>query len=127
VPPERRLLLVGAGHAHLHLVRQAFRLARVGYRTTLVAPRWFDCSGAASSVAAGDRDPGEGRIDVAALTRHRPLDHRRGLVTDVDPMTRTATLDDGARHEWDLVSLNIGSVVDLTSDGSSPGCAGPDG
>lgn len=120
MPPERRLLLVGAGHAHLHLVRNAARLARAGYRTTLVAPEWFDYSGAASGIAAGDRDPGEGRIHVAALARSRPLDHREGLVTAVDLASRTATTDDGALVEWDLVSFNIGSVASVhpTSAGS---------
>ncbi|GAB3038329.1 pyridine nucleotide-disulfide oxidoreductase [Nocardioides flavus (ex Wang et al. 2016)] len=113
MPPERRLLLVGAGHAHLHLLRHASRLDAAGYRTTLVAPARFDYSGAASGIAAGGRDPAEGRIDVAALARHGPVDHRAGRVTDVDLTTRTATTDDGTRLDWDLVSFNIGSVVDV--------------
>ena len=113
MPPERRLLLVGAGHAHLHLVRQATRLARAGYRTTLVAPAWFDYSGAASGIAAGGRDPGDGRIDVAALALDGPVEHLQGLVTAVDLAARTATTDSGALIEWDLVSFNIGSVADV--------------
>ncbi len=113
MPAEQRLLLVGAGHAHLHLVRNAARLARAGYRITLVAPEWFDYSGAASGVAAGGRDPAEGRIDVAALAGRHRVDHRRGLVTAVDPVARRATTDDGALVEWDLVSFNIGSVADV--------------
>ncbi|MGD9961893.1 NAD(P)/FAD-dependent oxidoreductase [Nocardioides sp.] len=110
--PERRLLLVGAGHAHLHLLRHASRLAAAGYRTTLVAPARFDYSGTASGIAAGGRDPAEGRLDVAALACHH-VDHRHGLVTAVDPVARTATADDGSRHEWDVVSFNIGSVADV--------------
>ena len=113
MPPERRLLLVGAGHAHLHLVRHADRLARAGYRTTLVAPEWFDYSGAASGIAASGRDPRDGRIDVAALARSGPVEHRQGRVTAVDLAARTATTDDGALVEWDLVSFNIGSVADV--------------
>ncbi len=113
MPPERRLLLVGAGHAHLHLVHQATRLARAGYRTTLVAPAWFDYSGAASGIAAGGRDPGDGRIDVAALALDSPIEHLQGLVTAVDLAARTATTDSGAVIEWDLVSFNIGSVADV--------------
>ncbi len=113
MPPERHLLLVGAGHAHLHLVRNAARLADAGYRITLVAPAGFDYSGAASGIAAGDRDPGDGSIDVVALARDRPLEHRRGLVTAVDLAARTATTDDGSLVEWDLVSFNIGSVADV--------------
>lgn len=113
MPAEQRLLLVGAGHAHLHLVRHAGRLARAGYRTTLVAPASFDYSGAASSTATGGRDREDGRIDVAALARTGPAEHRPGVVTAVDPVARTAIADDGAVIEWDVMSLNIGSVADL--------------
>ncbi len=111
MPAERRLLLVGAGHAHLHLLRHAHELDRAGYRTTLVAPRWFDYSGVASAVAAGDLDPAEGRVDVAALTRGTSVDHRHGRVAEVDPVARTATTDDGSQVAWDVVSFNIGSVA----------------
>ncbi len=113
MPPERRLVLVGAGHAHLHLLRHASRLARAGYRTTLVAPPWFDYSGAASAIAAGGRDPAAGRIDVTALARSGAVAHRPGLVTDVDPAARTVTTEDGSRLGWDLLSLNVGSVASV--------------
>lgn len=113
MPPERRLLLVGAGHAHLHLLRHASRLDAAGYRTTLVAPARFDYSGTASGIAAGGRDPAEGGIDVAALVRHLPVDHRKGVVTALDPVTRTATTDGGSLLEWDVASFNIGSVASV--------------
>lgn len=119
MPTERRLLLVGAGHAHLHLLRHASRLEAAGYRTTLVAPAWFDYSGAASGIAASGRDPAEGRLDVAALARRNQVDHRQGLIVEVDPLARTATADDGARLGWDVVSFNIGSVAGL-----DPGAGG---
>ncbi len=111
MPPERRLVLVGAGHAHLFLLRNADRLARAGYRTTLVAPRWFDYSGVASAVAAGCRNQAEGRIDVAALARAGGVDHRRCRVIAVDPAARTVTGDDGTEVGWDVVSFNVGSVA----------------
>lgn len=108
---ERRLLLVGAGHAHLHLLRHADRLAGAGYRTTLVAPRWFDYSGVAAAVATGGLNPAAGRIDVSALARAGAVEHLPCLVVDVDPETRTVTTDDGRRLDWDVVSFNIGSVT----------------
>ncbi len=103
-------MLVGAGHAHLHLLKHADRLARAGYRITLVAPRWFDYSGAASAIAAAGRDLAEGRIDVGTLARGS-VEHRQAVATDLEPGARTVTLDDGATIEWDVVSLNIGSVA----------------
>lgn len=111
MPPERRLVLVGAGHAHLHLVRNAARLAGASYRTTLVAPSRFDYSGAAAAIAAGGRSPGEGRIDVAAIAREHSLEHHSGLALAVDPAARTVTTQDGSRIDWDVVSFNIGSIA----------------
>lgn len=110
MPAEPRLLLVGAGHAHLHLLRHAGRLAGAGYRVTLVAPGRFDYSGVAASVAAGGADPAAGRIDVAALVHHG-VEHVPATVTALDPASRTATLRDGSRLPWDVVSLNVGSVA----------------
>ncbi len=110
MPAERRLLLVGAGHAHLHLLKNASRLAHVGYQVTLVAPRWFDYSGTASATAVSGRDHAEGRIDVAALTRGR-LDHLEALVSDFDLTARTVGTDRETTLAWDVVSFNIGSVA----------------
>lgn len=119
--PARHLLLVGSGHAHLHLVRQAHQLAEAGYRVTLLAPRWFDYSGSASAIAASGRDPGSGRLDVAALARGR-VEHVVGVATAVDLAARTVLTDDpGATHHWDVVSFNIGSVAR-----EIPGSAVPD-
>lgn len=112
MPPERRLVLVGAGHAHLHLIDQAERLHQAGFGVTVIAPRWFDYSGTASSIAAGGRDPSEGRIDVAALT-HGRIEHHQATVTAIDPNAGTVTIggDPQQTIEWDVLSLNIGSVA----------------
>ncbi len=69
----------------------------------------------ASAIAAGGRDPAEGRIDVAALARGGAVDHRQGHVSGVDPAARTVTLADGTQIAWDVVSFNIGSVASVPS------------
>lgn len=109
---ERHLVLVGAGHAHLHLIGNAEQLQQAGYRITVVAPRWFDYSGTASSIATGRRDPAVGRIDVAALTAGR-IEHRQVRATTVDLATRTVrtSADHAEPITWDVVSVNVGSVA----------------
>lgn len=109
-PGRQRLLLVGAGHAHLHLLDRAAEL-RPHYDLTLVAPRWFHYSGTASAVATGDLPPAAGRVDVAALAAARGVRHLEGRVEDLDPAGRTARTEDGGVVDLDLVSLNLGSVV----------------
>lgn len=108
--PRPTLLLVGAGHAHLHLLDRAAELA-LHYDVVLVAPRWFHYSGTASAVATGDLPASAGRVDVAALAAGRGVRHVVGRVVDLDVAARTARCDDGSALDFDLVSLNLGSVV----------------
>ncbi len=108
----RDLLLVGAGHAHLYVVRHAAALAEAGYRVRLLAPRWFHYSGLASVIAAGDTPPEEGRIDVAALARRAAVAHHDGLLASLHHERRVALADDGTELAYDVLSLNLGSVVE---------------
>ena len=103
-------MLVGCGHTHLHLVKNISHLVAAGYHVTLVGPADFDYSGVASGVATGARPRRVGRIDVAALTRGR-LTHVQDRVAAIDPTTRTVRTEGGATIEWDVVSVNIGSIA----------------
>lgn len=106
-----RLVLVGAGHAHLHLVRQAARLRAAGLEVTLVAPRRFQYSGLASGVLSGALAIDNAEIDVAALAAAFGIRHVPRPVTAIDRKARLLTLAGGAEEPFDLLSLNIGSVV----------------
>lgn len=105
------LLLVGAGHAHLHVVKRARELAAAGYRVRLVAPRWFDYSGVASARAAGALSRDSGRIDVRTLTDVAGVDFHEGTLESLDLDARVAMTADGTRLAYDVLSINVGSVV----------------
>ena len=105
------LLLVGAGHTHLHVVKHAAELRAAGYRVSLLAPRWFHYSGLASAIATGDLPASGGRIDVAALAREAGVRFHDGTLVAMDPGGRVARTGDGSEIGYDVVSLNLGSVV----------------
>lgn len=105
------LLLVGAGHAHLYLVKRARDLLDVGYRVHLLAPRYFDYSGVASARATGVLAEDAGRIDVAALAAGSGVRFHQGTLVGLDPQAQIAVTSDGAQLAYDVLSLNIGSVV----------------
>ena len=105
------LLLVGAGHAHLYVVRHAAELVAAGYRVTLLAPRHFHYSGLASATAAGTVPERDGRIDVAALAQRSGVAFHEGTLASLDRERRLATTADGSEIAYDVLSLNIGSVV----------------
>lgn len=105
------LLLVGAGHAHLYVVQRAKELAAVGYAVQLLAPRFFYYSGVASATAAGVLPNDAGRIDVRALARAGDVNFHDATLECLDPEARIATTSDGVELTYDVVSVNIGSVV----------------
>ncbi len=106
------LLLVGAGHAHLYVVKHAEELAATGYRLRLLAPRFFDYSGVASATAAGVLPRDAGRISVGTLAEAHGVEFHEGTLEDLDLEARIATTSEGARLSYDVLSLNIGSVVE---------------
>jgi len=106
------LLLVGAGHAHLHVVKRAGELAAAGYRVTLLAPRFFNYSGVASATAAGALATDAGRIDVRALAGDFGVEFHEDTLISLDPELRIAITSDGAQLSYDVLSVNIGSVVE---------------
>ncbi|AZI56812.1 hypothetical protein EH165_00115 [Nakamurella antarctica] len=105
------LLLVGAGHAHLYVVKRAKELAGAGYQLHLLAPRYFDYSGVASATAAGALPKNTGRIDVGALAERSGLAFHEGTLVGLDLQKNIAVTSTGGRVSYDVISLNIGSVV----------------
>lgn len=107
----RRLVLIGAGHAHLHLVREADQLRAAGLDVTLIAPRRFQYSGLATGVLSSTLAAEEADIDVATLTAAFGVRHIPRPVTAIDREARVLTLAGNATEPFDLLSLNIGSVA----------------
>ena len=105
------LLLVGAGHAHLHVVKRAAELTAAGYRVHLLAPRFFEYSGVASATAAGSLSRDAGRIDVRALAGVCGVEFHEGWLESLDLQARIAVTSDGVHLGYDVLSVNIGSVT----------------
>ena len=106
-----KLVLVGAGHAHLHLLAQASALRAAGLDLILVAPPEFHYSGLATGVLSGALPSAAARIDVAALAAAHKVDHLQTTVESVDRLARTVRPAQGADLPFDLVSFNVGSTV----------------
>jgi len=105
------LLLLGAGHAHLEVIRQASRLQAAGARITVVSPPIFWYSGLATSVLAGRYTPETNVIDVAELCGRKGVAFVEGEVVSGDLASRRVELADGRTLPYDLLSVNLGSVV----------------
>ena len=115
----RRILLVGAGHAHLAVLRSFAETPVYGARLTLVTPLAKQIySAMLPGVIAGHYRLDEARVDIPALCSRAYVDLVNARVDALELATRRARLDDGAVVEYDAISLNPGSLVDSSLPGA---------
>lgn len=108
----RHVVLVGAGHTNLALVRRARVLRRAGIAVTLVDPDAFWYSGMATPMLGGAVAPARDRIDPAPAAQRRGVRFERARVVGLDLATRTVRLDDGRELAASAVVCNVGSDLD---------------
>lgn len=106
------VVLVGAGHANLVLLRRVRRLRRAGVAVTLVDPSGFWYSGMAAAMLGGTVPPHRDRIDPGPTALHRGVRFLSARVTAIDPEACTVTLDDGRELDATAIVLNVGSDLD---------------
>lgn len=107
---DRKIVAVGAGHAHLHLAQHAAMLARRRISLTLIDPGQFWYSGLATGMLGGQYTAEQDTLDPQPLVE--PAGHFiRGRVASIDLKRRLVMLDDGQRMPFDRLSFNVGSEV----------------
>ncbi len=107
----RRVVLVGAGHAHLHIVAEAAAYAERNVELLLIDPSDFWYSGLATGMLSGEYSADENRLDPAELAAAVGCEFIRSEVQSVDIPEQQLTLGDGRTVTYDWLSLNIGSEV----------------
>lgn len=107
---RRRILLVGAGHAHLETLSQASGVAAAGAELVALSPGPFLYSGLATGVLGGEYPEALDRIDVAALAARGGGRHVAGALRALDLRRGRALLEDGAEIGWDALSIAVGSL-----------------
>ena len=114
---ETRLLLVGAGHVHLEILRRLALEPTPELETTIVSleQRHF-YSGMTPGYLAGQYTAADITSDVQAIARRAGARCVIGCATRLDPATRQVALQDGRTLPYDLVSFDIGSLL-VGSDG----------
>lgn len=113
----KRLLLIGAGHAHAlvldawrHLVANDPLLADV--ELVLVAPvTHAPYSGMIPGWLAGKYRFDETVVDFTALCKRARAKLICAELAELDPDTSTVWLSDGQRLSYDWISLNVGSTL----------------
>ena len=115
----KRILLIGAGHAHLAVLRSLREEPLHGARFALATARAKQIySGMLPGVIAGHYRRHEAEIDVARLAEAAYAEFIEGEVVKLDPAQKLVKLADGAELEFDFVSINAGSLVERTLPGA---------
>jgi pyridine nucleotide-disulfide oxidoreductase family protein len=115
----RRLLLAGAGHAHLAVLASLKEEPLRGLRITLVSPLARQLySGMLPGVIAGHYRREEAEIDVAALAERAYVDFRAGAIARFDAKQRSVVLHDGTEIPYDMASFNVGSRIEAALPGA---------
>lgn len=108
------VLLVGAGHAHLGVLRRWARGARPPGRLCLLSAgpaAWY--SGMLPGLLAGRYTPEDCQIDLAPLCQAAGVELLIGEVQALDADARQLVLADGRELGADWLSLNVGADVPM--------------
>jgi pyridine nucleotide-disulfide oxidoreductase family protein len=115
----KRVLLVGAGHAHAWLLGSLAKNPVYGARFTLVSPsRRQLYSAMLPGVIAGHYRRAEAEFDAALLAERAYAEFIAGSVARLDAERRIATLSDGREIGFEIASLNAGSRTEDSVPGS---------
>lgn len=118
--PTRKVVLVGAGHAHLHLAKHAETFRSEGVEVTLVDPGTFWYSGLATGMLGGAYERQEDQVDPAKLIESQGGRFISDRAVGIDRAAQRLTLASGDALAYDAVSFNVGSRVPIeTLDGAT--------
>lgn len=108
---ERHLVLAGAGHCHLEVLGHLEQYLRRGCRVTLISPGNFWYSGMGPGALSRMYPPETVCVDTAALVREGGGQYIKDIVRRIDAGNKLVELGSGMRIPYDLLSLNVGSLV----------------
>jgi pyridine nucleotide-disulfide oxidoreductase family protein len=107
---SKQLVLLGAGHAHVHLLKTWAQNSSPDTKLTLVTPyaRTF-YSGMVPGFIAGHYTLGQCQIDVPPLVAASGAQWRQAFATGIDAKHRRVTLSDGESLAYDVLSVDTGA------------------
>lgn len=118
----KHLVIVGAGHAHLTILKHLQEFKNAGHDVTVVsASALHYYSGMGPGMLSGIYRPEEVRFNVKKMSQDRGAAFMEDKVVKIHPQKREITLQSGGQISYDLMSVNTGSFVPIeAADASRP-------
>lgn len=112
-PARKHLVLIGAGRAHLHVLKGLARQGRGDINVTLVAPHpYYIEAGMLSGYVAGDYRLEEIRTALDALVEASGVHFVPAHVHSLDPNSRRVQLSSGDALPYDVLSIDVEPATD---------------
>lgn len=109
----KRLVLLGGGHAHVHVLAEMAREPMPGVQAVLATPFARQIySGMVPGWIAGHYTLPQCAIALEPLARAAKVELALSAAVALDAKERTVTLADGRVAEYDVLSIDAGSVFD---------------
>jgi pyridine nucleotide-disulfide oxidoreductase family protein len=107
----KRLMLLGGGHAHVHVLQQMAREPLPGVQAVLVTPFARQVySGMVPGLVAGHYAAHECAIALEPLARAARVELALASAAALDAAQRTVTLADGRSAHYDVLSIDVGGT-----------------
>jgi NADH dehydrogenase FAD-containing subunit len=108
----KRLVFIGAGHAHLTAITNLSQYTGDGHTVTVInAGSYHYYSGMGPGLLSGIYTPQEVRFNVKRLTESRGGEFIEDRAITVDPEKQTIQLKNGKTVDYDVLSFNTGSEI----------------
>jgi pyridine nucleotide-disulfide oxidoreductase family protein len=109
----KHLVLLGGGHAHVHVLRAFAEQPLPSARVTFVSPHEaLVYSGMVPGMVAGHYQPEDCSIPLLPLAQRARADFVQAAATGVDAAAKTVTLTTGESIDYDVLSIDVGGTVD---------------
>jgi pyridine nucleotide-disulfide oxidoreductase family protein len=116
-PKVRELVLVGGGHAHVHVLKELALEPIPNSRVVLVTPYTRQLySGMIPGYIAGHYSMNDCAIELPALARAANVELVQGRVQSLDAAASRVALENGETLPYDFISINSGPVLSVSTD-----------
>lgn len=110
----KHLVLAGGGHAHMVTMANIRQFRDLGHRVTVIGPSDYHYySGMGPGMLGATYEPDDIRFDTRRKVEEQGGVFIRDAIAGLDPSGRRLHLASGRVVEYDVVSFNTGSSVDL--------------
>jgi len=110
----KHLVLAGGGHAHMETLANIRQFLDLGHRVTVIGPSDYHYySGMGPGMLGATYEPDDIRFATRQKVEEQGGTFIRDVITGLDPSGRRLHLASGRVVDYDVVSFNTGSSVDL--------------